>query len=107
MILLLNRCYSPIVVARTARAAIAPETAAIAVATETAFAPIAPETAIAVAAEPAATVVTIAIAIGLAHHRRGTFLVLFHPNGEIADDVFADAFLPLDFGDHRGRGRRC
>src|ERR1700754_821606 len=57
----------------------------------------------AVATEAAAAVIAIAVAIDLAQHRRGTFLVLVDADGEIADDVFADAFLPLDLGDHSGR----
>src|SRR6185312_7537434 len=66
---------------------------------------IAPETAFAIAAEAAtaATVVAITVAIGLAHHRRGTFLVFVDTNAEVADHVFADPLLPLDLGD---RGRR-
>src|SRR6185503_14171600 len=65
---------------------------------------IAPEAAFAITAETAATIVALAVTIGLAHHRRGTFLVLFDADGEVADDVFRDPLLPLDLGD-RGRGR--
>src|SRR5450432_4411889 len=103
MILLLYRCGC-FVVARTARATIATEAAAIAVAApETAAFAIAAESAIAVATETAATVVAITVAVGLAHHRRGAFLVLVDTNGEIADHVFADPLLPLDLGDRRRR----
>src|SRR4030088_3701577 len=101
MILLLYRCGC-FVVTRAGRATVAAEAAAIAVATtETAAVAIAAEAAIAVAPEAAATVVAITIAIGLAHHRRGTFLVLLDANGEIADHVFADPLLALDLGDRR------
>src|SRR6202035_1787785 len=92
-----------IVVTRAARPTVATEAAAIAVATtETAAVTIAAESAIAVATESAAAVVAIAVAIGFAHHRRGTFLMLFDANGEIADHVFADPLLPLDLGDRGG-----
>src|SRR5207253_3492000 len=55
------------------------------------------------AAEAAGTVVTLAVAIGLAHHRRRTFFVFLDADAEIADHVFADALLALDLGDRRGR----
>src|SRR6185369_4157527 len=80
---------------RTARATVAAEATAFTITTETAFA---------VAAEAAATIIALAIAIGLAHHGRGTFLVLFDADGEVTDDVFRDPLLPLDLGD-RGGGR--
>jgi len=64
MILTPQHCVS--VFARTAWTTIAAVAATITVA---------PEAALAVATETAATVVAIAVAIGLAHHRRGTFLV--------------------------------
>ena len=54
---------------------------------------------VAVAAAFAAALVAITVAVDLAHHRRGTFLVLFDADGEITDDVFADPLLPLDLGD--------
>src|SRR5207344_1698494 len=63
---------------------------------------IATETTFAVATEAAAAIVTLAVAISLAHHRRGTFLVLFDADGEIADDVFRDPLLALDLGDRSG-----
>ncbi|MDE2376287.1 MAG: hypothetical protein KGM94_03360, partial [Bradyrhizobium sp.] len=59
-------------VARPARAAVAAETTALAVATEAA--------AFALAAEAAAAVIALAIAIGLAHHRRRTFFQLLDAN---------------------------
>ena len=63
--------------ARTARTAVATEAAAIAVAAEA--------TALAVATEAATTaIVTLAVTIGLAHHRRGTFLVLVDADAQIA-----------------------
>src|SRR5712672_1263470 len=93
LFLLLFRRFN--VFARTARAAVAAETTPVAIATEAAFA---------VTAETAAAIVAFAVTIGLAHHRRGTFLMLFDANGEVADDVFADPLLPLDLRD-RSRGR--
>src|SRR5258708_34883195 len=73
------------------------------VAAEDAAVAFAPEAAFAVTAEPAAAIVALAVTIGLAHHRRGTFLMLFDADGEIADDVFADPLLALDLRD-RSRG---
>src|SRR5205085_8961408 len=83
------------VFARAARATVAAEATAFTIATETAFA---------VAAEAAAAIVALTVAIGLAHHGRRTFLVLFDADGEVANDVFGDPLLPLDLGD-RGGGR--
>src|SRR5882757_206824 len=91
LLLLLNYC---IVVARPARTTVAAIAAAVAIAAEAA---------IAVATETAAAIVAITVAIGLAHHRGGAFLVLIDANGEIADHVFADPLLPLDLGDGRRR----
>src|SRR5579864_6688272 len=71
------------VIAGTARAAIAAK-AAVAIAAEAA---------VAVTARAAAPVV--AVAIGLAHHGRRTFLKLFDADCEIADHVFTDPFLAL------------
>jgi hypothetical protein len=79
------------IVARTARTAIATE-AAVTVA-------IATVSALAVAAEATAPVIALTVAIGLAHHRRGTFLMLFDANGEVTDHILADALLALDLGD--------
>src|SRR5580704_2973941 len=90
---LLNRCIG--VVARTARTTVTAVAATVTVAPETAFA---------VATEAATTtVIAIAVAIGLAHHGRRAFLVFLDANTEIADHVFADPLLPLDFGDRRRR----
>src|ERR1700756_2567512 len=72
-------------IARTARTTIAAKTSALAVATEAAT----------------ATVVTIAVAIGLAHHRGGAFLEVLDANAQIAEHVFADPFLALDLGNRR------
>ena len=55
--------------------------------------------AFALAAEAAATAL-VAVTLGLAHHCGGTFLQLIDADGEITDDVFVDAFLTLDLGDH-------
>ena len=51
------------------------------------------------AAKAAAALVALTVAIDLAHHRGRTFLQLFDAHGEIADDVFVDALLTLDFGE--------
>src|SRR6185369_13416220 len=71
-----------------------------AVATEPTAVTIAAETA---ATESTATVVTLTVAIGLAHHRRRAFFVFLDADAEIADHVFADALLALDLGDRRRR----
>src|SRR5687767_14153411 len=52
---------------------------------------------------PAAALITIAISVGLAQHRRGTFLVLVDAHREVAQHVFRETLLPLDFADGRGR----
>src|SRR6478672_5963616 len=87
---------------RTAWTAVAAESTAFTIAAEAAIA-VATEAAFAVTAETAAAIVALAVTIGLAHHRRGTFLVLFDADGEVADDVFADPLLALDLRD-RSRG---
>ena len=51
---------------------------------------------------PAATAV-IAVAIGFAHHRRRSFLVRFDADGEIAQNIFVEAFLALDLVERRRR----
>src|SRR6476659_2193250 len=52
------------------------------------------------AVEPVtAALIALAIAVGLAHHRGGAFLVLVDPDGEIAQHVFRETLLPLDFGE--------
>src|SRR5579872_7227029 len=84
--------HSVDIVAGAARTAITAETTIAAI------------TAIAIAPEAAATIVTLAVAIGLAHHCRGAFFVLLDANGEVADHVFADPFLALDLGNC---DRRC
>src|SRR5689334_8812223 len=93
-LLLLARSFS--FLAGTARSALATEAAAIAIAaTETAT--------FALAAEAAAAIVTLAVAIGLAHHGGGAFLELLDANAQVAEHVFADPLLALDLGDGRGR----
>src|SRR5262249_39911695 len=86
---------------RTARAAVTTEAAAITIATEAAAFAITAEAAFAEAT--AATIVTLAVTVSLAHHRRRAFLVLLDADREIADDVFGDALLALDLGDRRRR----
>jgi hypothetical protein len=54
-----------------ARAAIAAEAATVTIATEATFA---------ITSETAATIVALAVAIGLAHHGRGAFFKLFDAN---------------------------
>src|SRR5262252_3095430 len=41
-------------------------------------------------------IVALAVAVDLAHHRGGTFLVLVHANREVAQHVLAEPLLPLD-----------
>src|SRR6266511_2949861 len=48
--------------------------------------------------------IALAVAIGLAHHRGGAFLVLVHPHRKIAQHVLAQPLLPLDLIEG-GRGR--
>src|SRR3954469_10986680 len=83
-----------IVIAVTAWRPVAPVSAKSAAATK----------AIAAVAEAAAaTLVALAIALDLAHHRRRAFFQLIDANGEIAQHVFVDALLALDLGQRRGR----
>ena len=51
----------------------------------------------------AALAAFIAVAVGFAHHRRGTFLVLFDADGEVAQHIFVQPLLALDLVE---RGRR-
>src|SRR3954469_18506728 len=89
---------------RTARTAVTAEAATFTIATtETTLAVATEATAFAIATESAATVVTLAVTVGLAHHRGRAFLELLDADAEIADHVFADALLALDLGDRRGR----
>ena len=52
----------------------------------------------------AAALIAIAVAIGLAHHRRGAFLVRIDAHRYVAQHVFVQALLPLDLGQRGGRG---
>src|SRR5690348_2256952 len=79
-----------VVAARAALATIA-TVAAVTIATEAA-----------VAEAAAAVTALVAVAIRLAHHRRGAFLELFDANGQVAQHVFREALLALDLGDGRG-----
>src|SRR3954470_15601330 len=63
----------------------------------------APKAIAAVAEAAAATLVALAVALDLAHHRRRAFFQLVDPNGEIAQHVFVDALLALDLGQRRRR----
>src|SRR5689334_7718170 len=81
-----------------------------AVAPRRTIAAITPIEPVAAAAEPAAAakaaftaLVALAVAIGLAHHRRRAFLELVNAHRQVAQDVFVDPLLPLDLDD---RGRR-
>src|SRR3954464_1204953 len=50
--------------------------------------------------EPVATpLVTLAVAVDLAHHRGGAFFVLVDTDGQIAQHVFGETLLALDFGE--------
>ena len=60
------------------------------------------------AASTIAAVATIAalvaiVAVGLAHHRRGAFLVRLDADGEVAQHVFVEALLALDLVERRRR----
>src|SRR5262249_48634247 len=99
LLLVRRRCFG--VFARTARAAVTAEATAITIAAETAAFAVATEAAF-TAAKSATAVVPLAVAIGLAHHRRRAFFVFLDADAEIADHVFADALLALDLGDRRG-----
>src|SRR5262249_51706942 len=41
-------------------------------------------------------IVALAVAVGLAHHRGGAFLVLVHPNRQVAQHILAEPLLSLD-----------
>src|SRR4051794_10624910 len=56
-----------------------------------------------VAAAIAAALVALAVAVRLAHHRGWLGLMLIDPDGEITQDVFVDALLPLQFRQRRSR----
>src|SRR5262249_40687412 len=47
--------------------------------------------------------VALAVAVDLAHHRGGAILERVHANGQIAQDVLAEALLPLDLVEGGGR----
>src|SRR5262249_18867759 len=76
--------------------------AALAVATVLTAVAITEAAAIAVA-KPKAPLVALAVAFDLAHHCRGTFLVLAHPNREVTHHVLAQTLLPLDLVERRRR----
>jgi putative ubiquitin-RnfH superfamily antitoxin RatB of RatAB toxin-antitoxin module len=44
-------------------------------------------------------IVALAVAVDLAHHRGGTFLVLVHANREVAQHILAEPLLPLDLAE--------
>src|SRR5580704_600374 len=59
--------------------------------------------AVTVAPPVAAALVAIAVAVGLAHHRRRTGLVLVHPHRNGAQHILADVLLPFDLDEGRRR----
>src|SRR5579871_511731 len=97
-LLIFTRAARRTVATRTAIVAVA-ATEAAAVLTVAAEATILARTAIA----EAAVATIVAIAIGLAHHRRGAFLEFVDAHGEIAQHVLVDALLAFDLGNN-GRG---
>ena len=62
------------------------------------------ETAAVAITETESAIVTLTVAIDLAHHRGWTFLVLVHTHGDVAQHVLAEPFLALDLVESR---RRC
>src|SRR5438128_610246 len=52
----------------------------------------------------AAALVTFAIPVHLAHHRRGAFLVFVDAHRQRAQHIFGKTLLPLDLGQRGGRG---
>src|ERR1035437_978946 len=53
--------------------------------------------------EPAAAFVALTIAVDLAHHCRGTFLVLLDADGNVAQNLFIEPLLPFDLGERSRR----
>src|SRR5262249_22970713 len=54
-------------------------------------------------AKSKAPLVALAVALDLAHHCRGAFLVLAHPDAEGTPHVLAQPLLPLDLVERRRR----
>src|SRR4051812_8239566 len=90
----LLRCRCRRFITRRARLTIAAAVTEAATTTTTTLA-VASETAAIAIAETAAAAV-VAVTIGFTHHRRRTFFVLADADSEIAQNVFAQTFLPLD-----------
>src|SRR4051812_743208 len=91
----LLRCRCRHFITRRARLTIAASVAVTEAATTTTTLAVASETAAIAIAETAAAAV-VAVTIGFTHHRRRTFFVLADADSEIAQNVFAQTFLPLD-----------
>ena len=60
------------------------------------------ETAAVAITETESAIVTLTVAIDLAHHRGWTFLVLVHTHGDVAQHVLAEPFLALDLVESSG-----
>src|SRR3954468_15814295 len=78
-------------------------TAAFAVTPRPTIAPVAAIETVAPVEPAAAALIALAIAVRLAHHCRGTFLVLVDAHREVAQHVLAQTLLAFDLGDRGSR----